>query len=321
MTRYSRRKTFAGFTLIELLVVITIIGILVSLTMPAIQSAREAMRRTSCANNLRQIMFGIDQYSEHQEYYPAGRVGCDGITVGVCAGVADAKRIGSSGFVEILPYMDSQGLYRTFDFTDGPWTAGASSWIAKNANAISARPAFYVCPTDSAKPFTILDTNETTTGATVKAATGSYALCMGSHGPSYGIASVTVKLDNNGMFYYVTRQQPAHVYDGLTNTIFVGETSNGDAIESLNRWSVGIRHLDSLRSTDNPLNCKVGQGVPLDLYGYKTLGAFASRHKQGGNFAFGDSHVVFIHDEIDTAVYQAISTRAGREVVSPEQLQ
>ncbi|MEM7314953.1 MAG: DUF1559 domain-containing protein, partial [Planctomycetota bacterium] len=68
--RYRGSRVFAGFTLVELLVVIAIIGILVALLLPAVQSAREAARRTQCLNGIRQSTLGIANYESANRRYP-----------------------------------------------------------------------------------------------------------------------------------------------------------------------------------------------------------------------------------------------------------
>ena len=66
-----------AFTLVELLTVVAIVGTLVALLLPAVQSAREAARRTVCVNRMRQSGLGILEYQSAVEYFPPGRTGCD----------------------------------------------------------------------------------------------------------------------------------------------------------------------------------------------------------------------------------------------------
>ena len=91
----GRAPLWRGFTLVELLVVIAIIGILIGLLLPAVQSAREAARRSQCANNLKQIGLAMAAYEVAIGVYPTGRLGCDGWTGDVCANNPGWRRPGT----------------------------------------------------------------------------------------------------------------------------------------------------------------------------------------------------------------------------------
>ncbi len=312
-----------GFTLIELLVVITIIGILMSLLLPAVNRVRETARRMECANNVRQIVLAMKNYETTLKTFPPGRVGCDGINNEVCNGVPAQARVGTGGFVTLLPYIEQQALYDIFDFRDGPWRdntdqqpGGTAGWWNRAAPAVATVLPMYRCPTD--------DSDRTIVQANRTIAIGSYAMVMGTNGPSRGLAALAVKLQNNGTFMYVNARREREILDGLSNTIFVGEVVEGHTPNSLNRWTVGSRHRDSLRSTENPLNTPPGEGIVHHDYNdpiggqqvqRRTSGAFGSKHTGGANFAFGDGRTVFLVDTIDLEIYRALSTRAGREVV------
>ena len=162
-----------GFTLVELLVVIAIIGILVALLLPAIQAAREAARRMSCSNNMRQIGDAELNYESVKKVYPPARPGPDATTakevllVGRPTGSRSTggkgwERTGVSGFVLILPFLEEQALYEQFDIErgDGVWlssAAGISPWrTATKEKAIATRPSVMVCPSNLTEPKTTL---------------------------------------------------------------------------------------------------------------------------------------------------------------------
>ncbi|WP_425618609.1 DUF1559 domain-containing protein [Anatilimnocola sp. NA78] len=102
LSRGARRSRTNGFTLVELLVVIAIIGVLVALLLPAVQAAREAARRTQCANNLKQISLGMIQFEHTHGYFPYSRTGSQW---------------------RILPFIEQTALYVPFEQAVHP-TAG-----------------------------------------------------------------------------------------------------------------------------------------------------------------------------------------------------
>jgi len=318
-----RRRT--GFTLVELLVVIAIIAILIALLLPAVQQVREAARRSSCSNNLRQIGLAIVNYSESLLSFPPGKVGCDGWTQGPCAGKPSRGRQGSGAFLLILPWIEQTQIYKMIEPSlpkgavypgdaenaspDGTTTGWKTEAVRQ---AVMTPISVYLCPSDPVEKIFTSSSGD-------QRATCSYAVCQGSNGPTFGIDQIKVKHYNNGMFLYLQGVKPRQVLDGLSNTIMAGETYEGHLPDSQNTWCVGMRHTHTMRSTDNPLNTPPGKGVVVDLYGYKANGAFGSKHPGGANFAFGDGHVEFLSENINLPLYRALSTRAGKERVEREE--
>src|SRR5262245_34736870 len=99
-----------AFTLVELLAVIAIIGVLVGLFLPAMQMAREAARRMSCVNNLRQVALAAHQYHDARNQFPAG--------LHQSADVGGVPAGGTTVFVELLPYFEQRNLFEKWDYVD-----------------------------------------------------------------------------------------------------------------------------------------------------------------------------------------------------------
>src|SRR6187551_1489068 len=103
----GNRPGFA-FTLVELLVVIAIIGILVALLLPAIQAAREASRRSSCSNKIRQLSIAVQNYESARKHLPAACEMPDSV-------VAPTGNDGISFYIQILPYIEASNLKDLYD--------------------------------------------------------------------------------------------------------------------------------------------------------------------------------------------------------------
>jgi len=155
------RRMRQGFTLVELLVVIAIIGILVALLLPAVQAAREAARRMSCQNNMKQIGLGLHNYFDTYKRFPAAGRGANQRSrtppLGA-SGMGEMK--GSNGLVSLLPFVEQQPLFDQFNhneaftqFTGNP-TPPNSFLVgdpALNGNAALSEVelSVYLCPSDN----------------------------------------------------------------------------------------------------------------------------------------------------------------------------
>jgi prepilin-type N-terminal cleavage/methylation domain-containing protein/prepilin-type processing-associated H-X9-DG protein len=290
-----------GFTLVELLVVIAIIATLIGLLLPAVQTAREAARRSACSNNLKQIALGMDLYESAKRSFPAGREGSDG----GCP-VQPAMGKNTSSFVHILPYIEQKGLHDAFTQAEATTAVVGDVPQVFAVRVFSETPATYKCASTS-KPFS----GSNTTGVQPEVGYGSYAMCQGHQGPTYGIACAVKDL-NTGMALYVTKIKRKQITDGTTKTLLIGEVQ--DVTQPPNRYWFANRHVDSMRSTDNPINTPWGSGVCLPASRGGANGAFGSPHAGGAMFAMVDGSVRFLEESIDLATYRLLGQRASSQV-------
>ncbi len=328
-TRSSINRRGRGFTLVELLVVIAIIGVLVALLLPAVQAAREAARRLQCVNNEKQIGLALLNYETTRKKLPAGRLGCDGTVEGLCGTQLPIDRSAMSAFVKLLPFLEQQALYDILDLSNRglviwPVKRGGDNSIAYEdwatpalQTALHTRPEAFVCPSADSLPESQWEVYE---NADLPPATGDYVLNMGHRGPTYFRQMKCVKMNNSGIFFYHREIKLKEIEDGTSNTFFGGEVIESHGLDSSNIWTRAERHLDGMRTADNPINWPLGE-TPTERkrtgknQQYKANGAFSSRHPGGANFVHGDGHVVFISDDIDLETYQALATRSQQDLL------
>jgi prepilin-type N-terminal cleavage/methylation domain-containing protein len=155
MSRLPRSRR--AFTLIELLVVIAIIAILIALLLPAVQQAREAARRTTCRNNLKQAGLALHNYHDAHGIFPFSTAAHGSVN----AGAALAPIVmNSRGWTMLLPYFDQAPLYNQYDHTQAAAerVMGAGSVLAGspdngNRAVVSRSLTMLLCPSDDGDPF------------------------------------------------------------------------------------------------------------------------------------------------------------------------
>jgi len=232
----ARSKSVAGFTLVELLVVITIIGILVSLLLPAVQSAREAGRASVCQNNLHQIGVACVAHQEKYGWFPSTGWGCK------WTGDADrgAGLDQPGGWIyNILPFCEQKNLWQLP--SDGDREEITSEQL-QGALRMSETPvSFFACPSrrsGSAHPYALQSNwdqyNGVKTGECKFRAANDYSANAGQspgHGEGRYPSSHSAAKDFgwvaqsgfSGVMYQRGQCRPAMIKDGLSNTYLACE--------------------------------------------------------------------------------------------------
>ncbi|RUL87124.1 DUF1559 domain-containing protein [Tautonia sociabilis] len=314
----------AAFTLIELLVVIAMIGVLIALLLPAVQSAREAARRAQCTNNLKQLGIALHAYHDAVGAFPLGR------TIPSNASFSPMARI--------LPFVEQATVASALNF-DLPWTTTA------NQTATSTSLALLLCPSDpTAVPDGWGGTNYRSNEGT------SVVMWYGTNDTAGVNAGMPAP---NGLFFSNARYTAADVRDGLSNTAAFSEHVLGDFDNTR-----ATREADTFWPQTYPANAD--QAVQLcrqmdwrDLsyqrvsdvgapwiYGYHSTTSYwhsgppnslscmfppsrimtvaNSRHPGGVNVGLADGSVRFVKETVALPAWRALGTRNGGEVISAD---
>ncbi len=297
-----------AFTLIELLVVIAVIGILVGLLLPAVQAAREAARRMSCSNNLKQLVLGMHNYESVYKQLPPGYLH----KPGPIGPLQEANHMGFSWGSMILPQLEQPGLFDQFDF-DRP------IFDLVNLAARETPLATFLCPSDiySDRSYVIRDDTVT---PVERYAAASYAANWGPSTPSVNLDDKP--LESAGVFYRNSRMRFRDILDGLSNTLALGERTNGPLPLSTpspgghtkfeTAWSAAVRDVDDVWDDHGHMVLFETQFLPNEIDGDDK--GLSAPHAGLCQFAICDGSVQAISDQIDEVVYNALATRGGKEV-------
>jgi prepilin-type N-terminal cleavage/methylation domain-containing protein/prepilin-type processing-associated H-X9-DG protein len=329
-----------AFTLVELLVVIAIIGVLVALLLPAVQAAREAARRSSCQNNLKQFGVALLNHDAAFGYVPPGarmKIGATGPEIGANANVA------------LLPFLEQPAI-------ESRWNRARSYW-EQDPIVLAATVLLFTCPSNDGQTISDQAFEEIGVPAGLRLATTDYAYSRGA--TDAWCVSNEYPPHENGLFHIVgdgfadvtTLRQ---ISDGTSRTFAMGEAAGGEqwtvctrpgctAAEGRSRadvpWMVGNLSTADIAAagypftgiygtTIEPLNKRPVTSTLVDNAGIfdcrssadggsHATSNFRSDHSGGGMFLYCDGSVGMIAEEMEARVYRSLSTIAGEETVAP----
>lgn len=343
----------SGFTLVELLVVIAIIGILVGMLLPAVQQVREAARKATCQNNIKQLMIATLNYNSSKQRFPPGAQGL---------GLDTQMQLGGSWLGLLLPFMEQQQAYdliidSTATLTDVDDIRDAL------INVTPAVPGF-LCASATQQDSEANDDTYTGPASHYAGVAGPGTNGLEPDGSSIkdyqtvpqvttNDLGVRTKVGLDGVYspylasgatnptYTVKRSRTSSdIRDGLSNTMFVGEVSRSEKQASgatsvpvtahRTGWSFGARE-----------TAVVDGFSPYVLYGVKTVvvklnqredilsaqattasatnsQSFSSNHPGTVQFGFGDGHVATIDDGAPANLLKQLASINGGEIASPD---
>jgi type II secretory pathway pseudopilin PulG len=316
-------------TLAELLVVMGIIGVLIALTLPAVQRARESARRVQCQSHLRQIGIALHSYQSTYGVYPSGSPG----SLVLPSGFGLARHY--SPLVHLLPYLEENAAYNAVNFAMEAFLPGAPAPDPPhNTTVFNMRMELFLCPSDpwpSAGP-------------------GGRNNYRFNHGSTPGT------LPYNGAFPHTRWLRPEEFLDGLAFTAAASERMKGDGNAGAftidgDTWILPLNNVNAdadqfsilcgaIPATVPPHHSHGGAswfhaGFHHTLYNHCrtpnerladcTTGVNAavdglctarSMHSGAVNMMTMDGAVHFVGDSVDLSIWRALGTRAGGEQVN-----
>lgn len=328
-----RRILKRGFTLIELLVVIAIIAILIALLLPAVQQAREAARRSTCKNQLKQIGLGLHNYHDVFNGFPIGEL----------------DRMRGNWKVRILPYVDQAPLYNQLSFNTNNYHAGSSLLTPLRGAVVPV----YSCPSSPLDDFLAGGFNANSLQSQLHDYTGIMGAYPDPRGRGTAVCVANTSWGsnafgcNNGLLLVNEFAKIRDCTDGTSNTIIVGEQSGNVAgvDKRANYWGgwagtywgmngagigapitqqggstywigSGCTTLRYAPNTDHEAltasTCVSNSGCNT-TYRYNT--PLSSYHTGGVHVLLADGAVRFISENIDINTYLALGAKDDSQVL------
>lgn len=320
----KNKSTQSGFTLVELLVVIAIIGILIGMLLPAVQSVREAARRTDCANKMRQLGLALMNYESSFQEFPPHRhfPGAPGI----------------SWQLQVLPFVENQAISDMSEINEPAYAWGLGSTTTNERLGLFNLDLLH-CPS---YPAELRSSSLNADGVDGERAFNTHYI--GNAGPiginpntqepylTYGALGIQGGLAIEGMlpisaFDSVEDEtnmdlpsvQMADIRDGTSNTFMVMEfcwTGLEQGVGSFRSWVRGCTNGDDttdVKNIKNAMSTVAYNGTSAQNFNNASIG---SDHPDGCNITFADGSVRFIRESIDlNGVMLPLASRSGGEPV------
>jgi prepilin-type N-terminal cleavage/methylation domain-containing protein/prepilin-type processing-associated H-X9-DG protein len=288
-----------AFSLIELMVCISVIAILISLLLPAVQQAREAARRVQCRSNLKQIALALHNYHSTFEIFPSGQYWCQ---PGTPCSNGSFYAHGWGWSASLLPYVEQSTLFHGFNFSLSPRDA-------YHVQQLSVPISLFQCPSDSTRrpvvpPSALAFRPE-------RLATSNYCGNGGSFSVSFEAPFVARdETWTNGVLGRDSARRMREITDGLSNTFLMGEVIHYNFPWDptlYGHWDPPSRTacctLTLVRHGNRRLNPGATGTVDERREGFSSL------HSDGAHFALCDGSVRFVSERIDnTSRQRTIST-------------
>jgi prepilin-type N-terminal cleavage/methylation domain-containing protein len=306
--RFRSRK---GFTLVELLVVIAIIGVLVGLLLPAVQQAREAARRMSCSNNMRQLSLATLNYESSFKVLPPGW-----------------NNHGTLWSAAILPQIEQASLYSTLIFAE----SGIGNWdnvASPNYRACQTPISMFQCPSCPNLAPANYNGIERRVPISYRANGGSRVSSDDASTRPLPNTQSFEELNLDGAMFGCSRIRLRDFTDGLSRTVLFGESRTDPEFvkdgQGMDWWAFGSPQAD-------PCRCDGGTGgtefteaagsmlvqpnaavIDPSTQGHLLEVAFGSFHSGGTMFGKADGSVAYVSDSTDIKIIRAVGSRNGAE--------